>query len=217
MSSNTAFTKETCPTTEAEIIATGRFNMRLIAEQFGMLADAGDKQSFLAMSTEGQAKAILAKKLEFDKQTKGGSGKAATTKAAPVTRTPVTSKSNKTNAGPKEEESAGNSGGTGGDGKAGLAVLEKLGEILEAVANNTASVEALRDEVAAVQAQGAGTNLLARVAICVSLQMAGNLANAAPTSVLTAAIADLGDIEPQLSEILGSAEGGAQDEAEGND
>jgi hypothetical protein len=81
---------ETAPTTLEEMLKIGRFNFRLLAQELGLFADDTAKASFMQLSNEGQAKALL------DAATKlrgGGKGKPAAAAGAGATqRTPATGK-----------------------------------------------------------------------------------------------------------------------------
>lgn len=209
MGNNTAATVETCPTTVEEIVALGRYNLRALADQFGLLADSDSKQSFLKLSTEDQAAAIHAAKVDHDKQ-KGGGGK-TTTKAA-VTRTPVTSKAAKAPAAGATSASTADAGNQSAGGNAAV-VLEKLNELITAVSNLSQEVTACREEIALTQGTIAGTNRLSMVSVSLALMVSENLLNDAPASVLANAIAQVEDIEPQLREILESQ----SEEASGNE
>ncbi len=209
MGNNTAATVETCPTTVEEIVALGRYNLRALADQFGLLADSDSKQSFLKLSTEDQAAAIHAAKVDHDKQKGGGK---TTTKAA-VTRTPVTSKAAKTPAAGATSTAAADAGNQSAGGNAAI-VLEKLNELIASVSGLREEVATCREEVAMAQGTIAGTNRLSMVSVSLALMVSENLLNDAPASVLANAIAQVDDIEPQLREILESQGG---DEASGNE
>jgi len=205
MGSTAAVTVETCPTTVEEIANLGRYQMRSLAEQLNIFSSGDEKQAFLRLDVPGQASEVLKAKLEYDKAKSGG-GKPA---SKAVTRTPSTTKATaaaKTTvtASPKETAS------TGGDnaGAAGAAaVLEKLQELIDAVATANSNVDALRAEMAE---RFAGTNRLVTTGMAISLEYAELKGDAAPEELLGASIDRVESIEPMLRGILGE-EGGESD------
>jgi hypothetical protein len=82
---------ETAPTTLEDMMKLGRFNLRLFAQELGLFATEESKASFMQLSNEGQAQALLA---AADKLRKGGGkGKPAAAAGTGATqRTPSTGK-----------------------------------------------------------------------------------------------------------------------------
>lgn len=77
---------ENAPTTLEEMLKIGRFNYRLFAQEVGLFNSEAEKASFMQLSNDKQAEALLAAVLRLKS---GGKGKPA---AAAGTRTPSTGK-----------------------------------------------------------------------------------------------------------------------------
>lgn len=195
----------------------GRFGLRTLAMELGMFADASYKIAFQGLTAEKQAEAIVAKLHELDgtkaapKAGGKGKGAAAPTGAAAPPRTPVTT---------KDKPAAGKDTGTTGD-SAGLnatKILEAFNELNANYAALLEQVQAARQEIQTVQSNVSGTNTLVCLSVSLALQMSEQVLNAPPAAVLAAAIEQMGEIQPQLEELVAAqTEEGGGDENEGND
>lgn len=77
----TKLTIETAPRDRQELVEKGRFNLRALATELGMLQTEDTKSAFMSQSTEEQAKQVLEALQAYDKQ--GNGGKTSRTKRTP--------------------------------------------------------------------------------------------------------------------------------------
>lgn len=182
----------------------GRFGLRTLAMELGMFDDANYKVAFQGMNAGDQAQAVATKLIEKDGGKPKGAkaaGKATTTPP----RTPVTgskASSTKQDAEPSAESAGVNA----------AKLLEAFQELNSNYAALLEEVQAHRAETQALQNNVSGTNTLVCLGVSLALQMSEEVLKAPPAQVLAAAIDQMGDIMPQLEELISSQAGGPPDD-----
>lgn len=199
---------DTAPRDLEALTKTGRYNLRTVATQLGLMEGEKAKQAFMSLSQEDQAKTVLAALQEKD----GGGKKAAASNGAAV-RQPSNkgAKAATTKAATSDAAVA-----TAGDVGAAqvIALLAGIKESLDSLAERLESVES---NVEGLESHVAGTNKLVSVALSLNLTLAENILGAPPAAVLQTSIDDVAGIEPALRAFLGEdEEGGEEEEEEGN-
>lgn len=208
----TNVTIETAERNHDALVKYGRFILRNLADALPVWGNNDEKQSFLKLGTDDQAKAVHAGLLEWDKKNKGGGGTKAATGAK---RDPVANGKSaaKAPAASTREPAASGNEQTGGSGNGNLSqLLELLGEIKQNQEALATKQEELESAIAAVHEDVAGGVKISSVAISLALQMSETVLNAPAAGVLEAAISQLADIEPMLQDIIRSASAADEDE-----
>lgn len=198
---------DTAPRELEALTKTGRYNLRTVATQLGLMEGEKAKQAFMSLSQEEQAKAVLAALLEKD----GGGKKAASNGAA--VRQPSNKGAKATTTKAATSDAAVASAGDVGAAQV-IALLSGIKESLDSLAERLESVEG---SVEGLESHVAGTNKLVSVALSLNLTLAENILGAPPAAVLQTSIDDVAGIEPALRAFLGEdEEGGEEEEEEGN-
>lgn len=212
----TQFTVATAPRDAAALEKSGRFNLRVLAQELGIFAANESKQAFLSMDAKTMADTVLQNLLAVDG--KKPSNGAAVAAGGAAKRQPSNSGSKRGTATAAAASNEGSSAQAGAGAEKLLAAIQQNSEALQGVRE---AVEVMSETLAGLTGHIAGTNKLVALDIQLALTMAEQVLNAPPVQVLAAAIEDLGGIEPQLRDLVGGGEPdeeeGDGEEAEGND
>lgn len=171
------------PRDKEGLVRLGRFQLRALANELGLLTSEESKNAFMAMSVDEQAGAVLdALKL----QDKGGGGSAPAAAAAPAEkpkRTPVSASAMKESAPAAGDSGAGN------------------GLVLEGIKNVLEDVKLLHDKIDVLNERAEKAEAVAAVAINLSLMLAEQVLGGGRPDVLGMAIEDLADTAKALSSV----------------
>lgn len=164
------------PRDKDQLVRLGRFQLRALAGDLGLLGTEESKSAFMALPVDDQASAVADALKEADKSG-GGKTEAPAAAAEKPKRSPVPQSSMKS-----ESSSEGNGGG---DNKA---VLDGLGKILEDIGNVHEKLNVLNDR--AIKAEK-----MAAAGMTLSLMLAEEvMQGAARPDVLKAALDDYAEV-----------------------
>lgn len=170
------------PRDKEGLVRLGRFQLRALANELGLLTSEESKNAFMAMSVDEQAGAVL-DALKLQDKGGGGSAPAAAAPAEKPKRTPVSASAM------KESAPAASDGGAGN------------GVVLEGIKNILEDVKLLHDKIDVLNERAEKAEAVAAVAINLSLMLAEQVLGGGRPEVLGMAIEDLADTVKALSSV----------------
>lgn len=168
------------PRDKEGLVRLGRFQLRALANELGLLTSEESKNAFMAMSVDEQAGAVL-DALKLQDKGGGGSAPAAAAPAEKPKRTPVSASAMKESAPAASDSGAGN------------------GVVLEGIKNVLEDVKLLHDKIDVLNERAEKAEAVAAVAINLSLMLAEQVLGGGRPEVLGMAIEDLADTVKALS------------------
>lgn len=170
------------PRDKEGLVRLGRFQLRALANELGLLTSEESKNAFMAMSVDEQAGAVL-DALKLQDKGGGGSAPAAAAPAEKPKRTPVSASAMKESAPAASDSGAGN------------------GVVLEGIKNVLEDVKLLHDKIDVLNERAEKAEAVAAVAINLSLMLAEQVLGGGRPEVLGMAIEDLADTVKALSSV----------------